>query len=188
MRVETPDLESIYITSDDHFGHSRIRLYANRPYETVEEMDEDLIGHWNRIVGSDDVIYHLSDFTLGNKLTARRYFLRLNGRIRMLNTTWHHDKRWIGGEYYSASGHIVEYVPPIVVLESRPPIIMCHYPFAEGRWDRGHYGSYHLHGHSHGAGEVMKNALDVGVDNIAKLTGEYRPVSLREAVEMINNA
>jgi calcineurin-like phosphoesterase family protein len=183
---KTPSMDSTFVTSDSHFGHGRIIIYENRQFETADEMDKGMIWQWNRVVGSDDEVYHGGDFTLGNKLAARRYFHKLNGKIRVLSNPWHHDKKWFGGEYFSASGHKVEYVPAIVVFEYAIPLIMCHYPFAEGRWDRGHYGSYHLHGHSHGKGGIMKNALDVTVDSIARLTGQYRPVSIREAIGMIN--
>ena len=52
---------SMYFTSDTHFGH---RFAAERRgYPNREEMDEDLITHWNRVVGKDDLVYHLGDFS-----------------------------------------------------------------------------------------------------------------------------
>ena len=152
----------IWFTADNHFGHANIIRYCDRPFESAEEMDDAMIAQWNKAVDHEDIVYHLGDFTLGNKLTARRYFLRLNGMIRVLINPWHHDRRWLGGDYYNASSRKIEYMRPIAVLEYKLPIILCHYAFAN--WDRKHYGSWHLHGHSHGEYEAPGKILDVGVD------------------------
>ena len=166
-----------FFTSDNHFGHANIIRYWNGPCESVGEMDETMIANWNEVVKHDDLVYHLGDFALGNKLTARRYFKRLQGQIRILCNPWHHDSRWLGGEYWSISG-LVEYMRPVVVLEYSPPIVLCHNPFA--LWDRCHHGSWHLHGHSHGKYEASGKILDVGVDS-----HNFYPVSLEEVTKIM---
>jgi calcineurin-like phosphoesterase family protein len=150
-------------------------------------MDEKLIELWNKYVKKDDLVYHLGDFTLSGKSDALHYFMRLNGSIHVLGNPWHHDKRWLGGEYYSSGGYMVHIESPIVVLENVEqiegrgiPAILCHYAFEI--WERRHYGSYHFHAHSHGKLPRIKNRLDVGVDSAFMLTGEYRPFSLEEAI------
>jgi len=167
-----------WFTADNHFGHANIIKYCDRPFAHVDEMDETMIANWNEVVEYDDLVYHLGDFTLGNKSVARRYFARLRGQIRVLSNPWHHDARWLRGEYYSAGGHEVEYMRPVVALEYKPPIILCHYAFAN--WDRAHYGSWHLHGHSHGKHEAPGKILDVGVD-----CHQFYPVSLEEVREIM---
>lgn len=50
----------------------------------------------------------------------------------------------------------------------KPPLVMvCHYPMAS--WDRSHYGSWHLHGHSHGGMPPIPGRLDVGWDVHGKI-------------------
>lgn len=178
----------IYLTADQHFKHNNVRDYCNRDFSTTEEMDDALISAWNKVVKIDDLVYHLGDFTLSGKSGALHYFMRLNGSIHVLGNPWHHDKRWLGGEYYSAGGYIVHIESPIVVLENVDqieergvPAVLCHYPFS--RWERRHYGSYHFFGHSHGKYNPGGRSLDVGVDSAFTLTGEYRPLSLEEAIE-----
>ena len=46
----------IYFTSDTHFGHKNVIRLCGRPYETVEEMDEDMIEKWNRKVTELDTV------------------------------------------------------------------------------------------------------------------------------------
>lgn len=167
-----------FITSDHHFSHANIIKYGNRPFASVEEMDAALVDKWNAVVGKDDVVIHLGDFTLGDAETARKFFLQLNGRIGVLNNFWHHDKRWIlAGDYYSASGLAVNLLPPIMVLEDyNNPVVLCHYPLAE--WDRKHYGAFHFHGHSHGTYRApAERILDVGVDCTA-----FAPITVEEAI------
>jgi len=66
----------------------------------------------------------------------------------------------------------------IAILDYDPPIVMCHYPFAH--WDREHYGSIHLHGHSHGKHVASGKILDVGVD-----CHNFYPISLEEVAEIM---
>ena len=56
-----------YITSDQHFFHKNIIDYENRPYSSVEEMNEDLITKWNSVVSNEDTVFCLGDFALSNK-------------------------------------------------------------------------------------------------------------------------
>lgn len=53
---------------------------------------------------------------------------------------------------------------------------MCHYPIMS--WDRQRYGSWHLHGHSHGNLSESKGLmLDVGIDNSYNLFGTHKVFS-----------
>ena len=179
---------TVWFTSDHHFGHENIIKFCDRPFSSVEEMDEEMIKRWNAVVKDTDTVYHLGDFTLFNGTAASRYFAQLNGMIKVLRNTWHHDKRWIpkhadmASEYRSKTGSVVTFEPPIVVLEFpeyengsdkySQALVLCHYPLAV--WDRKHYGSWHIHGHSHGQFLQSGLCLDVGVDD-----HDFCPVPLR---------
>jgi calcineurin-like phosphoesterase family protein len=182
---------TVFVTADQHWGHTNILKLGNRIFSDITEHDLVLIVAWNNIVGKDDVVYHLGDLTLGNAAFATELLQQLNGSIRLLAYPWHHDSRWIKVPQRSKDG-LVELEKPIVVVEHAAksdsgllPVVLCHYPFEI--WDRKHFGAVHLHGHTHGGLERIQNRLDVGVDMAFKLLGEYRPFSMDEAVSLAMN-
>ena len=139
-------------------------------------MDDEMIDRWNSVIGGDDLIFHLGDFTLGKD--AQQYFSRLHGRIKILSNIWHHDRRWLPKNFgnsnmNSLTGHPITILSPLYVHKHHdvPPIVLCHYPFSV--WDRKHYGSWHLHAHSHGKHIADGFIMDVGVD-----CHDFAPISL----------
>ena len=175
----------IWVTSDSHMGHPKILEYCDRPFSSVEEMDNELIKRWNNNVKENDIVYHLGDFTLGGPSIAAKYFLLLNGKISIIASKSHHDRMWINTNryYYSKSGYKVEIPTDSVTSYLEPTtgnfIVFCHFPFAV--WDRAFHGSYHLHGHSHGRYNANGKILDVGVD-----CHNYTPISLDNAIHIID--
>lgn len=61
---------NIYLTSDTHFGHLNIIQYCARPFNSVEHMDAMLERNWRSVVTDDDVVLHMGDVTLINKITS----------------------------------------------------------------------------------------------------------------------
>jgi len=182
-----------HFTGCNHFGHWAIAKYCNRPFDNLELMDETQITEWNRVVKPDDTVYQLGDFTFGNRDMAQRYFKQLNGMILVLGNRFHHDKRWLPKQNYAEDNNyiknhlktksdIVVVLPSIHTLKVDDLfIVLCHFPLAS--WPRQHYGSLHFHAHSHSNYQGEGKILDVGVDNVNKIWGSYRPVSLTEIVE-----
>lgn len=183
---------TIFFTADHHFGHENIIKFCDRPFSSVEEMDAELIDRWNNVVGESDTVFHLGDFTLFGRDMARDYFRQLKGIIYVLSNPWHHDRRWLprNGDIVPECGTknavAVGLRPPIWVLEfpeygdgkHSQALVLCHYPLAV--WDRKHYNSWHLYGHSHGTYQNGGLSFDVGVD-----CNQFRPVSLEGVVRQM---
>jgi calcineurin-like phosphoesterase family protein len=68
----------LYFTSDHHFWHTNIIKYCNRPFVSVEEMNEALIQNWNDLVLPEDEVYYLGDFSMAAR-PVEIYTSRLNG-------------------------------------------------------------------------------------------------------------
>lgn len=173
---------TVFFTADHHFGHANIIRYCERPFLNVKEMDDALVNMWNSVVEKEDFVFHLGDFTLGDLDRFSSITRRLNGRIHIVPGG--HDHRWLERFVYlsaaSNSKHPVRVLAPLVTIDIKEYgeaeddiIVLCHY--AMRVWDRSHYGSYHLYGHSHGNLPPITNSLDVGVD-----VHDFFPVSWGE--------
>ena len=81
----------IYFTSDLHLDYPKVIKNRNRPFDTVEEMNETLIANYNSLVSKKDTVYLLGDLT--QKLEpqeANSLLSRLNGKKTLL--IGNHDK------------------------------------------------------------------------------------------------
>jgi len=79
-----------YFTADSHFGHNNILTYCDRPFKDIEHMNEEIIRRWNSRVTSDDIVFHLGDFSMMGGAVSK-YLERLNGHIIWIKGN--HDKK-----------------------------------------------------------------------------------------------
>ena len=77
---------TIYFTSDQHFNHSNIIEFCDRPFENVGEMNAKLIENWNNQVKPHDIVYVLGDFIWNTtpKGLIRELLETLNGEIHLV--------------------------------------------------------------------------------------------------------
>ena len=170
----------IWFSSDHHFYHKNIIEYANRPYASVDEMNEALIDNWNAVVGKNDVVYYLGDFAFANKEKSSNIFARLNGI----------DSTCILGNHDPSSQRMLDIgfanVGRFLSFPERK-IYLCHfYDLADRTKETEKMflnsippGGILLHGHRHSTPEdkiryqdgIVK--YDVGVD-----ANKYTPVNL----------
>lgn len=55
-----------WFTSDFHLGHANIIRYCNRPFKSLEEMNQTIIDNCNAKIKDDDLVYFLGDFCFKN--------------------------------------------------------------------------------------------------------------------------
>ncbi|MGB0863229.1 MAG: metallophosphoesterase family protein [Saprospiraceae bacterium] len=157
-------MKNIFFTSDQHFGHKNIIKFSNRPFNSVEEMDEMMIQRWNEKVGETDEVYHLGDVGLASSGKLRKILERLNGKIYLIKGN--HEKS--AEACHSRFEWIKDYHELIIedkeFERGQQMIVLFHYALRE--WNASHWGTYHLYGHSHGTLTDNPNALsfDIGVD------------------------
>lgn len=171
-----PEAPRTFFTSDLHFGHDNIITYCARPYSCPEEMDEVLIDNYNETVRPQDTCYFLGDISFHESFeTTAALIGQMNGNKILVygNHDWKFRK-----DYPKVFQSCWDYFE---LRRGRMLYVMSHYPMLA--WNRAHYGSYMIHGHSHGMANpenVGKNRYDVGVD-----CNNYKPVELQFIVDKI---
>ena len=114
---------SAFFIADTHFGDGNILRYENRPFATVEEMDQELIRRWNETVSPEDTVYLLGDFSFYGKEKSTEILSALQGHIRLV--MGNHDTR--STQWYRDCGFEEVYDCPIL-FESFWPVSYTHLP------------------------------------------------------------
>lgn len=177
-----------FFASDFHFGHANVIKHCNRPFEDLAEMEFQLIRQWNEVVTSQDVVYILGDFSFYDWDMTEYILSRLKGQKFLVKGN-HDSSKML--KKVGNLGKVVSYEERTFEIgEETVRVCMSHFPFLS--WHQMHRGAYHFHGHSHGnlmLPPQLQNAriFDVGVDNLFKVFGQYRPVTLEQLVEHLRD-
>lgn len=116
-----------------------------RPWDTPEEMDEEMVKRWNAVVKPNDRVYHLGDVVINRK--ALHTLGRLNGRKVLIKGN--HD-------IFKLQDYL-PYFDDIRGSHKLDNFILSHIPIhAESlaRWSQGN-----IHGHLHSNNVMLPNGL-----------------------------
>lgn len=166
----------IWFISDTHFGHKNIIEHCNRPFSSVEEMDRAIIDNINSLVRPNDTLYHLGDFAFRNVRDVSHYRQQINCKNIHLILGNHDYLTLSDRKQFSTVSDLKE------IRYAKQVIIMCHY--AMRIWNKSHYGSILLFGHSHGMlGKGLQTGwgktFDVGVD-----CWDFKPINIDQVLEI----
>ena len=136
--------KNLYI-SDLHFGHKNILRFDNRPYNSVEEMEEQLILNWNSVVSKDDTVYILGDFCWGKEKDWLRLLPLLKGKKVLISGNHDILKNRMTGQLKAEFEDIKDYKE---IYDEGRKVIMCHYPILAYKHSYDD-NTFMLHGHVH---------------------------------------
>ena len=167
----------VWITSDTHFGHKNIcrgvtgwrlpdgsiPVDKTRDFDSIGEMNDAIVNNINSVVGQDDVLIHLGDWSFSGVENIQKF------RDRILCKEIHlilgnHDtsiekNRDNVQELFTSVSHYTK------LMYKFKTFVLFHYPVMS--WDGLNKGHIQLHGHVHlptnlrfGKGKKM----DVGID------------------------
>lgn len=174
---------TIFFTGCTHFDHANILKLANRPFASVEEMNEALVERWNAKVRPTDTVFHLGDVSWGG---MSKWVPRLYGRKVLIRGN--HDPQVDDIPRYMGFDQVHHY-QEIGAAGTR--FVLFHYPIDDwnGRWK----GHIHLHCHTHSdqfrnpnmppetaerfPPDIKCNRFNIGVDAC-----DFAPVSIHEII------
>jgi len=83
----------IFVCSDSHFNHANILKYCNRPFSSVEEMNNAIIRNWNNAIAEDDIVIFCGDLCFARTAQAAEVTQRLTEALhgQKIIITGNHD-------------------------------------------------------------------------------------------------
>jgi calcineurin-like phosphoesterase family protein len=153
-------------------------------------MNSHLIANINEVVGQDDILFHLGDWSFGGFEQIELFRNQIackNVHIITGNHDHHIENNKEGIQSIFSS--VNKYLNLVVKWNVGTPLMgeqrfaLMHFPIAS--WDNMARGAIHLHGHVHfeadkriGVGKMM----DVGVDG-----NELYPIEMSEVLKLMGN-
>lgn len=185
--------QNIYFTSDTHYNHTNIcggvSKWTNkggcRAYDTLDHMNSVLVNNINAIVGENDILFHLGDWSFGGIESIFKFRERIvckNIHLVLGNHDHHikHNKQNTRELFTSVSSMINLTI--VDISGNSHTFILFHYPIAS--WPYMSDGVIHLHGHVHLPPRLKLSAgkaMDVGVDG-----NHMNPYMLNEIVRIMH--
>ena len=174
-------MPATFLVSDTHFGHFGVCKFTGpdgftklRPWDTPEEMDEEMVKRWNETVRPNDKVYHLGDVVINRKALSIMY--RLNG-----------DKVLIKGNHDIFK--LEDYTPHFRDIRGyhvMAGMILSHIPVHES--NLGRFG-VNVHGHLHAHRVMMKDygreVVDPRYHCVCVEQTDFRPILLEDVIKRI---
>lgn len=169
----------IFVTANQQFGRVNAIKKYDRPFSSLEEMNESLIESWNSIVSKEDRVYVLGNFAWDPE-TAEAVVSALNGNIIVLPGEFDKAMEEIDGIHDTLSN--VEYAPFDVEHIYEIGASISYWPLLE--WPLkskgipsviGYPGNSHMTDHK-------RNVINCNCD-----LWDYKPVEVSKIVDLFND-
>jgi calcineurin-like phosphoesterase family protein len=199
MKIVLQKGQQLFFTSDTHYCHSSICSATTkwvgaenltRDFKSLDHMNTALVDNINNMVGEDDILIHLGDWSFGGFEMIEEFRSRIlckNIHLVLGNHDQHIERNKEGIQrLFSSVQHYMnlDVRRPINKATTEKFIFVCmHYPIAS--WHDMNQGVIHLHGHVHLPSDLRiaeGKAMDVGVDG-----NGLEPLSMDEILELMKN-
>ena len=132
-----------YYISDLHLGHLNVIRLDGRPFESLEEMEVEIMRRWNERVTPQDTVYIIGDFCWQTSNAWIDILKQLKGRKVLIRGN--HDPKRIDGKLAKMFDDVKDYKE---INDNGRRVCMSHFPnmFYNKSY---HANTYMLCGHVH---------------------------------------
>ena len=173
--------KNIWVVSDTHYNHANILKFTDsktgrriRPeFDTVEQMNECWLDHWNERVKPGDRVYHLGDVFMGSKEEFQKVWPKFNGSKRLIVGN-HDDIKFLSSGGFFQKVYMWRMFPEFGLLMSHVPLHVSSM-YRGGSLDNPLFG---IHGHIH------QNSSPTGpYRNVCVEKTNYSPINIETLTE-----
>lgn len=196
----------IYFTSDNHYYHTRVIQYCNRPFSTVEEMNEAMVLGWNYTVKPEDTVYHLGDFSMAFRAVELFPKRLLGTKILIPGNhdfchSFHKRSRNIENQSKWISKYLENGFEDVMAERWKIDFYgyanfqLCHHPYATdyelengdkySKWRPVDDGTILLCGHVHEKWKTKRSPKGTLMINVGVDVWNFRPVSIEEIMQIV---
>ena len=204
MKVKIDIGQQIYFTSDTHYAHKNIcrsvsnwrdangdvPIHNTRDFKSLDHMNDCIVNSINSMVGEDDILFHLGDWSFGGFENIEEFRNRIYCKnIHLILGNHDHHIERNREDIQRLFSSVNEYLRLSVSINSGTPMyrgdydfVLMHYPIAS--WHNMNDGVIHLHGHVHLPPDKKLSqgkAMDVGMDG-----NRMQPYSINEIINIMN--
>jgi calcineurin-like phosphoesterase family protein len=199
MKVKLEKGQKLFFTSDTHYNHKNIcrgvsgwkdedgnvPVSQTRDFKTLDHMNNVIVESINSVVGEDDILFHLGDWSFGGFDNIEEFRNRINCKnIHLIlgNHDHHIENNKDNIQRLFSSVHQYLRLQVSVNFSGKHDFVLMHYPIAS--WHNMNDNVIHLHGHVHLPPDKKLSqgkAMDVGVDG-----NNMVPYSLGEILNIMS--
>jgi calcineurin-like phosphoesterase family protein len=196
MKLTLEKGQRLWFTSDTHYNHANICSATTkwndpvtcREFKSLEHMNAHLVGNINEVVGQDDILFHLGDWSFGGFEQIQKFREQIVCKnVHIITGNHDHHIENNREDVQSLFSSVSKYLNLNVKWNVGTPLMdeqrfaLMHFPIAS--WDNMARGAIHLHGHVHfppdkriGLGKMM----DVGCDG-----NNLYPIDMSEVIMLM---
>jgi calcineurin-like phosphoesterase family protein len=198
MKINLNRGQKLWFTSDTHYNHGNICSATTqwtdpvtcREFKSLEHMNAVLVANINEVVGQDDILFHLGDWSFGGFESIAEFRNKIVCQnIHLITGNHDHHIENNRDQVQNLFSSVNKYLELVVKTNVGTPLmdeqkfVLMHFPIAS--WNNMAKGAIHLHGHVHlnqqqrfSPGKMM----DVGVDG-----NNLHPISMNEVISLMKN-
>ena len=190
--------QKLWFTSDTHYNHANICSSTTkwtdpvtiREFKTLEHMNAHLVGNINEMVGQDDILIHLGDWSFGGFESIEHFRNQIVCKnVHIITGNHDHHIENNRGDCQKLFSSVSKYVELNVKwnvgtpLQDEQNFVLMHFPIAS--WNNMARGAIHLHGHVHFNPNMrfqLGKMMDVGVDG-----NNLYPIQMNEVLKLMRD-